>query len=276
MIYLQTEGVRSRVVSLGPSLSAFLRSLGLAVTGGRNGTITLVREQCLRIARCTFTMQWSDSSPSGERTLITDTRIADGMELWHAAKGDGWAATVELSEKFHQALREHAMPLDKRGVAHLSGNSLGLDLYALLAYRLPRLNRETHIRWDSLQAQIGAEYNRTRRLAEKVREVLPDVLVAYPHARLEATSTGLTLFPSPPAVPRTMVRGMQLIERSANEAAAAAPELESRVRSGEQAQAEVNGRMEDGLVKAPVRSGPGGSQAAAREIEAGRHGSARR
>ena len=126
LIYLHTEGVRSRTVSLGPSLSAFLRSLGLPVTGGPRGRIGAVREQCLCIARCQFTMQWEERDADGnERTRVTDTRIAEGMELWRAATGDGWAATLELSAAFHDALREHAVPLDKRGLAHLSDNSLG-------------------------------------------------------------------------------------------------------------------------------------------------------
>ena len=132
LIHLQTEGIRSALVNLGASLSAFMRSLGLAVTGGKRGTIGAVREQALRIARCNFTMQWTGADgQGGERTIIADSRIVDRLKLWRSEK-EGWCETVELSEKFHDHLREHAVPLDKRGIAHLAGNSLGLDLYALL------------------------------------------------------------------------------------------------------------------------------------------------
>jgi len=215
LIHLQTEGIRSRTVNLGPSLSAFLRSLGLPVTGGPRGSIGAVREQCLRIARCTFTLQWADKDPDGaERTVITDTKIVDGMEMWRSAKGDEWSSAVELSERFHAHLREHAVPLDKRGIAHLAGNSLGLDLYTLLAYRLPKLTRETHVRWEGIQAQIGADYGTTHHLAAKVRAVLPDVIIAYPHAKVEVTHTGLTLRPSPPAVPKTLVQALRITDSS--------------------------------------------------------------
>ena len=82
LIHLQTEGMRSRTVSLGPTLSAFLRSLGLPVSGGPRGSIQAIREQSLRIARCTFTMQWTDTDADGaERTLISDSKIVDGLEL---------------------------------------------------------------------------------------------------------------------------------------------------------------------------------------------------
>jgi hypothetical protein len=213
LIHLQTEGLKSRTVSLGPSLSAFLRSLGLPVSGGPRGSIRAIREQCLRIARCSFTMQWRDGDAGAERLLISDSRIVSGMELWRCAQGEDWTGTVLLSEEFHRHLREHAVPLDKRGIAHLSGNSLGLDLYALLAYRLPRLNRDTHVRWESLQAQIGADYGTRKRLAQKVREVLPDVHTAYPHAKIEVTPHGLLLKPSQAAVPRLLLRGFKLVDR---------------------------------------------------------------
>jgi Plasmid encoded RepA protein len=213
MIHLQTEGVKSRTVSLGRSLSAYLRSLGLPVSGGPRGSINAIREQSLRIARCGITMQWSNVETDGsQRTVISDTRIVDGLEFWHSAHGDEWSGTVELSERFQAHLKEHAVPLDKRGIAHLSGNSLGLDLYALLAYRLPRLSRDLHLRWSALQSQIGSNERADFSLAQRIREVMPDVLTAYPHANIDITPHGLLLKPSTPAVPKTMVRGCKLVD----------------------------------------------------------------
>ncbi len=102
--------------------------------------------------------------------------------------------------------------MDKRGIAHLSGNSLGLDLYALFAYRLPRLSRDLHLSWEALQEQIGTDYAEVRDLAKKVRAVLPDVHVAYPHAKVEALPSGLRMKKSRPTVPvKTMVSGFKLV-----------------------------------------------------------------
>jgi hypothetical protein len=214
MIHLQTEGLKSRTVSLGKNLSAFLRSLGLPRTGGARGSIIQVREQCMRIARCTFTLQWTDVTEGGsERTIISDTKIVQGLELWNA-NSDDWSGTVELSEKFHDHLCKHAVPLDKRGLALLSGNSLGLDLYALFAYRLPRLNRDLHLSWGQLQEQIGSEYSQNKLLARKVREVLTEVRKAYPHGNFEVGRWGITMKPSPPAVPKDYVQGFRMIESS--------------------------------------------------------------
>src|SRR4051812_42759354 len=157
-------------------------------------------------------MQWTGTQRDGsERTIVSDSKIVDGLELWRSATGEEWAGTVELSERFHEHLREHAVPLDKRGIAHLSGNSLGLDLYALFAYRLPRLSRDVHLRWAHLQAQLGAELKEAKELARRVREVMPDVATAYPHANVELMATGLLLKPSRAAVPKTTARGFRLV-----------------------------------------------------------------
>ena len=96
----ETEGRKSRTVNLGASFSAFMRSLGLAITGGKRGTIGAVREQSLRIAQCSFTMQWSADTTSGSQTVVSNTRIVDRLELWQSDRS-GWSETVELSERFH-------------------------------------------------------------------------------------------------------------------------------------------------------------------------------
>lgn len=214
LIYLQTEGRKSRVVNMGPSMSAWIRSLGLAVTGGQKGTINAVREQVMRIARCSFTLQWEERDAAGNTTMsVRDQRIVEGLTLWNGASDPTkWSGTVELTQQFYEHLKEHSVPLDKRAIAHLSNNSLGLDLYTLFAYRLPRLRQDLHLRWSQLLGQLGTAEKQTKTLAYRIREVLPDVLAGYPDARIEVTRHGLLLKPSQPAVPRTMVNGVRLIE----------------------------------------------------------------
>ena len=74
--------------------------------------------------------------------IIRDQRLVSGLSLWQGQEdgdGPGWSATVELTSEFHEHLRQHAVPLARDAIAHLKDNSLGLDLYTLLAYRLQRL-----------------------------------------------------------------------------------------------------------------------------------------
>ena len=95
LIYLQSEGRRSRTVSMGPSMSAWIRSLGLAVTGGPRGSIHAVKEQALRIARCGFTLQWEERDAEGNTTVaVRDQKIVDGLTLWNSASGRWCTFTV--------------------------------------------------------------------------------------------------------------------------------------------------------------------------------------
>jgi hypothetical protein len=213
LIWLQSEGVKGRIVSMDKSMSAWIRSLGLAVTGGKGGTIPVVREQTVRIAQCNFSFHWSGTDDKGNlRERIQNTRIVDGMELWEAA-GDAskWATTVQLSEEFYHHLREHAVPLDQRAIAHLGGNSLGLDLYSFFAYRLHRLKSSVILTWGALADQFGEEGLPVFRTAQRIRETLPDVRSVYPGLNVDVDRRGLVLRHSdPPVPPQAIVHGARL------------------------------------------------------------------
>ena len=77
LIHLQTEGLKSRVVPLDASLSAFMRSLGISVQGGQRRSIAPFREQCPRIACANSKLQWSE----GSRVMVSETKIVEGLEL---------------------------------------------------------------------------------------------------------------------------------------------------------------------------------------------------
>jgi hypothetical protein len=204
LIYLQSEGVqRGREVSLGASLSAWIRSMGLPVQGGKRGTIAMVREQAMRVARCQFTLQWDGSDGTGQPLrALRDIRLVDGLDLAVADDAKMFPRAVLLNNAFYEHLREHAVPLDRRSIGRLAGNSLGLDLYAMFAYRLPRLKSGLHLSWTQLHAQLGANYKSPDQLAKKIKHTLRDVAFAYPEANIEVTRHGLLLKPSPSSVPR--------------------------------------------------------------------------
>jgi Plasmid encoded RepA protein len=207
MIFMQSEvrKRKTREIFLGKNLSSFMRALELPNTGGPRGAIVQVKEQFKRIVRSSFTIQFD-----GDDTVsISDTNLVEGLHMSNLSSED-WTATIQLSQSFFNHLMKHAVPLDRRGIAHLSNNSLGLDLYALFAHRLPRLNRELRLSWEKLQEQIGSEYKQPRDLSRAVRTVLPEVKIAYPHANVEVGKGGLVLRPSKEVVPKTMVQGFTL------------------------------------------------------------------
>lgn len=217
LIYLQSRALasKSRDVRLGDNLSAWIRSLGITPSSGPRGTIASVREQALRLGLCSFTIQF-DAPPgakgAGTRQLL-EFRIAQGLEL---AAGDAaphhFPKTVRLAAEFYEHLQEHAVPLDERALAELSGNSLALDLYTLLAHRLPRLDRHLRLSWKQLHGQLGSGDKSVHSLAQRIREILPSVGAVYPDANVEVERHGLVLKPSKPAVPSTTrVSGLRLL-----------------------------------------------------------------
>ena len=66
----------------------------------------------------------------------------------------------------------------------------------------------------TLTEPIGAAEKTTNTLAQRIRDVMPDVLTAYPHARVEITPHGLLLKPSTAAVPKTSVPEFKIIENA--------------------------------------------------------------
>lgn len=207
MIYIQTMGFRSRVVPLGTSMSAWIRSLGLSVTGGRKGTIGEIKEQILRLSNCQLILEVTERLRSGAvRTVEQRASIASGLQLWADQPGrEQWPNEIELDDRFYHHLQVNAVALDKAAVAALSGHSLGLDTYASLAHWLPRIGSPMAMKWSQLVQAFGSEGETASTFGRRLRNVLPAVCKAYPTARVEVNRTGLLLYPSPPPVPEFRV-----------------------------------------------------------------------
>ncbi len=201
-MFINTEGVKSKNVLLGRSMSAWMRRLGLHVSGGDNGTIRPFKEQTLRLGRARFSFQFE---AEGGGIGVSDVQLADKLHLWVTDESAPWLEEVELTEKFRDHLREHAVPLCDHAVAYLSDSCLKLDFYAWAAWRLPRLQRPLRLNWQQLAATFSCS-DEPKRLAERLRKVIPEVRTVYRDMRVEFTRGGLILFPSKPPVPKTLVQ----------------------------------------------------------------------
>ena len=201
MLYLQSEALRtqSREIELGSSLRHWLERLGIS-TGGKS--IAGVREQAERISRCRLTLEIRIGTTTGlinqnivDSAIFLDQRQSDGKQsslFTHAAK---------LSEGFYDQLNRHSVPLEEAAIRAINNNSMALDLYSWLAYRLHVLERSRDITWSALKQQFGNGFSKTSHFKEKFVPNLRLALAVYPKARIDiAEKTGLTLHPSPPPV----------------------------------------------------------------------------
>lgn len=203
MLYLNRHGTRDRRIHLGSSMTNWMDRLGIQATGGKNGSIRAVKEQSVRLGRARFSLQFEN--PETGALGISDTQLADHLHLWVTDSDSPWIEEIELTQKFHDHLKEHAVPLSDGAISYLSGSSLKLDLYAWAAWRLPRLEKSLRLNWAQIAATFSAA-GETNKVAAKVREALVAVASVYREMKIDVTRHGLVLHPSNPPVPRTLVQ----------------------------------------------------------------------
>jgi hypothetical protein len=205
LLYLCTQAVRknSRRIEIGRSMNAWLGRMGIA-SGGES--YTAVREQANRISACRMTIAWR-----GENGVEGFKRenIIDGMLSVPAPEAERqvslWEDEVELTESFFQALKAHPVPLWEPALRVISNQSLVIDIYVWLTYRLRTVERPQTVSWIALQAQFGPEYARLRDFRRRFADALQQALAVYPEANVGCDERGVVLRPSSLAVSRRSI-----------------------------------------------------------------------
>jgi hypothetical protein len=199
LLYLQTEAVRmnSREVELGRSLHAWLRRLEIPIGGKQMAS---VRDQAERISRCRLSFQIKQGNRTGllnQHILDTSMFIEDDN-----AQGGLFVERASLSQSFFDELKKHPVPVEEAAVRQIANNSLALDVYCWLAYRLHSLNAPISISWKALHAQFGRSVARLDHFKDHFRTVLALAMSVYPDANVDENDngTGLILKPSKPPV----------------------------------------------------------------------------
>jgi len=201
LLFLQSEALRtnSREIELGRSLRVWLTRLGIPI-GGKS--FKDVREQAERISRCRLSFHVQAAGRAGLMNQnIVDTAMFVGSD--DGSQGSLFVDTVKLSETFFEQLRRHPVPIEEAAIKALSNNSMALDVYCWLTYRLHVLQSPKPITWKALQSQFGAGYRGLHHFKPRFLENLHLACAVYPSANVEVDERGLTLKPSrPPVAPR--------------------------------------------------------------------------
>ena len=208
LAHLNTQALRQRspIVDVGPSASAFLRTLGFEPAGGDRGPYTMFKRQVQALAACRITMGYS----VGDTAYTVKGDLIDEFEAWTRPNGQGagrdlWPEKIAFTQRYYDSLTQHAVPLDLRALHALKGSALALDLYAMLAERLHRVSgKSVLLHWASLRAQFGHDYHGEhgpRNFKRDFKVALKKVLAVYPKARVSVVKTGIALRPSPPPIP---------------------------------------------------------------------------
>jgi len=204
--WVTTEAVRTREreLTLGDSLSAFMRQLDLVPTGGRWGTVTRLKEQMARLFASSVTCTFDD----GKAWALESVKLVDSARLWWIPKQPQqaaiWKSTITLGERFFQEIIENPVPIDMRALKALKRSPMALDIYCWLTHRMHYLKRSLIIPWEALQGQFGADYANTHQGRQGFRRgfqhALKKVLLMYSSAKVDALGQGLELQPSSPHI----------------------------------------------------------------------------
>ena len=127
------------------------------------------------LAACRLTLGMSMEG----RVVTVDAKPIKRFEAWLQNDGSQrtlWPGVLELSKDFYDTLAEHAVPLDYRALSALN----------------------VKLSWENLRDQFGQEYSTSKNFKHEFRDVLRQVCVVYPDARIEETPGGLILYPSRP------------------------------------------------------------------------------
>jgi Plasmid encoded RepA protein len=204
MLYLQSEALRTgrRDVALGRSLRMWLARMGIP-QGGKS--IAGVKEQAERISRCK--LSFNITLPGLRARGMKQQAIVDSAIFLEAGadetQGTLFTEVATLSEGFFERLRRLPVPLEDAAIRAINNNSMALDLYAWLAYRLHALNGPKSVSWIAMKKQFGNGFNRIDNFRAKFSENLRLAVAVYPDAKVDTEERGLVLMPSrPPVAPR--------------------------------------------------------------------------
>jgi hypothetical protein len=208
MVHVSSEAIRthSRRVEVGDSMRQFLQMLGMGNGGGPRGGYTTVRRQIEALAACRLSIGMQTAG----KVVTVDAKPIKRFDAWLHQDGSQqtlWPGVMELSTDFYDTLADHAVPLDYRALSALKHSALALDIYTWLAHRLCRIDKPAGVMlsWQNLRDQFGQEYAESKDFKREFRDVLGQVLVVYPSARIDEVDGGITLHSSPPPIAKTSV-----------------------------------------------------------------------
>ena len=207
LAWVCTEAVRTQspVLSLGKSLSDFMRALGVYDSSGL--TQTRLRNQMKRLFGCTVSLIYEDESGSAWITSSVADRAAF---WWNTSKPNQpslWESKIRLGEDFFNEIINHPVPLNMNTLNALKRCSLGLDLYLWLVYRTFTLRAPQRITWRQVYRQFGLHPDKAsdkRTVLDFRRKVLRElkkIKLAWPGLNYATAPGVLILHPSRPAIP---------------------------------------------------------------------------
>jgi hypothetical protein len=112
---------KSPTIEIDDSLSGFIKGMGFAVTGGKNGTLDSFKRQVNALAACSMRIGVWD----GDRSKTIHTQPFTSVDVWFPTSADQrmlWPSTITFSQDFYATLTKHALPVNVHAVRAFAGS----------------------------------------------------------------------------------------------------------------------------------------------------------
>ncbi|MCR5860175.1 replication protein RepA [Mesorhizobium sp. J428] len=216
LTWVCSEAVRTGepVLSLGPTLAAYLRELGLKNTGGARGDITRLKHAMTTLFSSIISCRYEGR----DSWALQNVLLADRVEWWQPQDREdagAWQSKLHLSRPFFKECVDHPVPVNLVAMKALRHSPLALDIYVWMTHRMSYLSKRTVIPWFSLSAQFGASYAQNdqglRDFKRAFLRELKHVVTIYTEARISTSEHGLVLYPSPTHVPPRITKQQAIL-----------------------------------------------------------------
>ena len=202
----QSVKTQSPTIDMGPSLRKFMTRLGISYDGRAGKKLTEAVED---LAAADFILgQWGDGAV---RTQYA--RVVDEVSFW-LEPDDGqrtfWTPEIVLSDKFHEQVQAHRVPVDMDHLALLMRSPRRMDVYTWLAYRTAQIPRGRSVRvpLKELQPLFAPDIAEFRLFKQRLQGDLKAVAKVWPHFNVDVQGDVLVLRWSESPVPsRPLIQG---------------------------------------------------------------------
>lgn len=195
----------SPVIELGSTMTEWLTSMDIHVSGGRNGRIRYVGDMLERVIKAKVTFITADATGPGCFRKEEQVRIAGEYCLWGGQSPAGVTdGQLTLSPEFYEELVRSAVPVDERVLSYFKRSPLTMDLYTWLTYRANsvwRTGKPMCVSWKQLYDQFPTEHKNRHAFARSVREHLRKIQGVWRDLKIETLRGRMVLHPCKPHVP---------------------------------------------------------------------------
>jgi hypothetical protein len=197
---------QSPVVPVERSMSDMMHVLGLAVTGGRSGTIRIFKNQICRYAAAHMTIVGPGPRGSYRHIKTTPVKRFDVFFPTDPRQDNLWPSEIQLTTDYFESLKDHAVPFDFRALKPIQAKPRAMDIYLWLTQRLCRLDpaKPLLLKWPELHEMFGGELS-LKDFRKKFPRDLSAAHMSYSAAKIEQDKEGFLFRASPPPVPKTLV-----------------------------------------------------------------------